>query len=123
MISEPCMAAAAPMLGLADKVEAFFAIADLKAKDGLTVAEFGELFMALMRLSIEAVDTLNAAGGLKKDLVLDALGELFDRFADKAVPLYAYPFWVLAKPAVRAMLMALASGGIEVVLKLVRQQS
>lgn len=122
MISEPCVSAAAPMLGLADKVQAFFVIADLKAKEGLTVSEFGELFLALMRLTIEAVDAMSAAGDQKKELVLEALGELFDRFADRAVPIYAYPFWVLAKPAFRAALMALASGAIEVVLKLVRGQ-
>ena len=110
------------MLSLPDKVQAFFVAADLKAKEGLTVAEFGELFLALMRLAIEAADALSAAGDQKKQLVLDALGELFDSLADKAVPLYAYPFWILAKPAIRAMLMALASGAIEVVLKLVRGQ-
>lgn len=123
MISEPCVAAAAPVPSLADKVEAFLVVADLKAKEGLTVSEFGELFLALMRLCIEAVDSWEAAGDQKKELVLGALAELFDELADRAIPAYALPFWILARPVFRSALLALASGAIEVVLKLVRGQS
>jgi hypothetical protein len=113
--------AAAPNLGIADKVRAFIAVAQIKAKGGLTVAEFGELFLALMRIAIEAVDALNAAGDQKKALVLEALDDLFEALADKAVPLYAYPFWVIARPAIKAAVMAAASGAIEVVLSWVRR--
>lgn len=121
MFSDAPQMAAAPNLSIGDKVQAFIAVAQIKAKGGLTVAEFGELFLALMRIGIEAVDALNAAGDQKKALVLEALDDLFEALADKAVPLYAYPFWIIARPAIKAAVMAAASGAIEVVLSWVRR--
>lgn len=122
-ISEPCVLVSQPLDGLAQKVRGFITIARLKAEDGLTVAEFGELFLALMRVAIEAADAMSAAGSQKKELVLDALTMLFDEVADKMVPVYLWPIWVVARPAVRASVIAAASGGIEVVLQLVRKAS
>lgn len=121
MFSTASQMAAAPMLTLGEKVQAFIAVAEIKAKNGLTFAEFGELFLALMRMAIEAADALQQAGPKKKELVLAALDELFEALADKAVPLYAYPFWVIARPAIKAAAMAAASGAIEIVLSLVRK--
>ena len=123
LISEPCVLAAGSPGGLAQKVSGFVTVARLKAEGGLTVTEFGELFLALMRVAIEAADTLSAAGSQKKELVLDALTMLFDEVADKMVPIYLWPIWVVARPAVRASLIAAASGGIEVVLQLIRKAS
>lgn len=123
MFSEPCIAVTGPMGTLAEKAKAFIVVAELKAKDGITVAEFGELFLALMRLCIEVADTLDAAGPDKKQMVLEALGDLFDAVADKLVPLYLWPVWAIAKPAIRASVLAAASGAIEIVLQLVRKQS
>lgn len=122
MFSSASVVAAEPMLTLGEKVRAFIAVAAIKAKDGLTVAEFGELFVALMRLSIQAVDALDAAGPQKKELVLSALDELFEALADKAVPAYAYPFWVLLRPVAKSAVMAAASGAVEVILSLVRSK-
>lgn len=121
MFSSASEMAAAPMLTVGEKVQAFIAVAKIKAHGGITFSEFGELFLALMRLAIEAVDSLQAAGPKKKELVLEALDELFEALADKAIPLYAYPFWVIARPAIKAAVMAAASGGIEIVLALVRK--
>lgn len=121
MYADASVVAAQPMLTLGEKVRAFIAVAQIKAHGGLTFAEFGELFLALMRLAIETVDSLEASGLTKKEFVLEALDELFEALADKAVPLYAYPFWVLARPAVKAAVMAAASGAIEIVLSLVRK--
>lgn len=122
-ISEPCVLVAEPLDGLAQKVRGFVTVARLKAEGGLTVTEFGELFLALMRVAIEAADALSAAGAQKKELVLDALTMLFDEVADKMVPVYLWPIWIVARPAVRASVIAAASGAIEVVLKLVRRAS
>ena len=122
MISEPCLSVTQPMTTLAEKVKAFIVIATAKAQDGLTVAEFGELFLALMRLAIETVDGLTVPGADKKQMVLDALAQLFDELADRAVPLYMWPIWAIARPAVRAAVLAAASGGIEIVLQMVRKQ-
>ena len=121
MYAEASVSAAGPMLTLGQKVRAFITVAQVKAQKGITFAEFGELFLALMRLAIEAADTLQAPGSDKKAMVLDALAELFDSLADKAVPAYAYPFWLIARPAVRAAVLAAASGAIEIVLSLVRK--
>lgn len=123
MISESCVVAAVPLGTLAQKVRAFITIASIKADGGLTVTEFGELFLALMRLAVETADTIDSAGSLKKEMVLDALGELFDEIADKMVPTYMWPFWVIFKSAIRASLLAAASGAIEIVLKMVRNKS
>jgi hypothetical protein len=37
------------------------------------------------------------------------------------VPRVAYPIWILARPAVRALVLALAAGAVEQVLPLVRR--
>lgn len=123
MISEPCVAVTVPLESFGAKVKAFLVVANLKAQGGLTVTEFGELFLALMRLAVEAADALDTAGPLKKEMVLDTLGDLFDEVADKVVPVYLWPIWIIAKPAVRASLLAAASGAIEIVLQLVRKSS
>lgn len=123
MYSDASVYASQPMTTLGQKVRAFIAVAEVKAKSGLTFYEFGELFLALMRLSIETVDALNAAGSQKKELVLEALDELFEALADRAVPLYAYPLWVLFRPAIKAAVMSAASGAIEIVLGLVRAKT
>lgn len=122
MYADASVYASLPMGSLGQKVRAFIAVAEVKAKGGLTFSEFGELFLALMRLSIEAVDALDAAGSQKKELVLGALEELFEALADRAVPAYAYPFWVLFRPAIKAAVLSAAAGAIEVVLSLVRAE-
>jgi hypothetical protein len=48
------------------------------------------------------------------------VGDLFDAVADRAVPIVALPLWVVARPAVRSLVLALASGAIEQLLWLVR---
>lgn len=121
MISDACLAAAAPAESIADKVKSFILIADLKAKEGLTVADFGELFLALMHLTVDSVDTVEGSGADKKAIVVQALADLFDALADRAVPVYALPLWVLAKPLFRSFALSAASGSIEVVIKLVRK--
>jgi hypothetical protein len=52
--------------------------------------------------------------------VLEAVAALFDQLADKAVPVVVWPVWILARPAIRALVLAIASGAIEIVLPLTR---
>jgi hypothetical protein len=115
----PIAAAGWPEL-MAEKVTAFIASARVAAADGITWAEFGELAVALLRLSIDWVDVARLPGPEKKAAVLAAVAVLFDQVADKAVPAYAFPVWLLVKPAVRSLLLALASGAVETLLPLVR---
>lgn len=115
------MSEAPAEIGLADKVIAFVSEAREMAADGLTWAEFGNLMLALLRLVIAGLDALSGMTGAdKKAFALQAVASLFDAVADRAVPPLAYPLWVLARPAVRALILALASGAVEQVLPLVR---
>ena len=108
--------------GLLAKIKAFVETAKSAAADGLTWAEFGDLMLALLRLVIAGLDVANGlTGAAKKALALEAVASLFDAVADRAVPPLAYPLWVLARPAVRALVLALASGAVEQVLPLVRR--
>jgi len=108
--------------GLLAKIHAFVEAAKSAAADGLTWAEFGDLMLALLRLAIAGLDVANGlSGAAKKALALEAVASLFDAVADRAVPPLAYPIWVLARPAVRALVLALASGAVEQVLPLVRR--
>lgn len=117
----PIAAAQSAGLGLLTKISAFVETSRAAAADGLTWAEFGELMLSLLRLVVTTLDTVSdLTGPQKKALALEAVASLFDSVADKAVPAIAYPFWLLARPAVRSLVLALASGAIEQLLPLVR---
>lgn len=102
------------------QIAAFIDKAVYLSAGGLTLPEFGRLAVDLMRLVIGLVDKLAASGADKKAIVLDAVGQLFDAVADKAVPLAAYPLFVLLRPAMRALCLAIAAGAVESLLPLVR---
>jgi hypothetical protein len=123
MISDAPVAVAGNLDGgLLSKIHAFVEAAKSAAADGLTWAEFGDLMLALLRLVIAGLDAVGTMSGPeKKALAMEAVASLFDAVADRAVPPLAYPLWVLARPAVRALVLALASGAVEQVLPLVRR--
>jgi hypothetical protein len=121
MVSEAPVQAASSLLTLTEKVKAFVVIAKAKASDGLTVAEFGELVVALLRVAIQCVDAIPADGAGKKTLVVDAVAELFDAVADRCVPLAAWPVWFLVRPTVRSLVLLAAGGAVESLLPLVRK--
>jgi len=110
----------ADTVSLSQKVQDFIAQAKDKARDGLTFAELGVLTYSLMRLVILQVDELDVPGALKKADVLAAAGLLFDTLADQCVPLALKPFWWVAKPAIRSIVIALLSGVMEKMLPDVR---
>jgi hypothetical protein len=121
MIADQAVRDASPVLDFAGKVQAFLASAKAAAGDGLTWAEFGELLVALLRLSVQTLDaTLTLTGPEKKILVLEAVSVLFDTFSDRCVPIVVWPVWMLARPAIRALILALSSGAAEQLLSLVR---
>jgi hypothetical protein len=121
VISSAPLQAAHDLLSLAEKVRAFVATAKVKAAGGITLAEFGELAVALMRVAIEAADAIPVDGAERKQFVLNAVGLLFDTLADKAIPALAWPVWIIVKPAARQLLLLVASGAIESLLPLVRK--
>ena len=120
MISTAATTAANDAAGFADKVRAFLVVARVKASDGLTVAEFGELLIALLRVAIDAADLMAQPGPERKEFVLAAVAALFDAIADHAVPTLAWPVWIVARPIVRSLLLSAVSGAIETLLPIVR---
>jgi len=118
--SEGPVAAASTQDHVVGKLAAFISRAVQESSDGLTVAEFGDLLISLLRLTIAQVDAFTLPGSDKKALVLQAAGDLFDAVADKLIPLPAIPLWWIVRPAVRSLVLALASGAIESLLPLVR---
>jgi hypothetical protein len=120
MISTAPLIAANDLTNVKDKVAAFISIAKIKAQGGITVAEFGELTVALLRVVIAAVDLLAVDGSRKKEIVLEAVAALFDAVADKAIPLVAWPVWLIVRPTVRQLVLLAAAGAIESLLPVVR---
>lgn len=122
MTSDAAVAVATsqPMGPLA-RAAAFVSAARSAAADGLTWREFGDLLVALMRLMVASLDDLaTMSGAEKKAVVLEAVEALFDAVADKCVPLVLWPVWLIARPAVRSLIVALAAGAVEQLLPLVR---
>lgn len=121
MIHEAPAFASSGLPGVAEKIRAFLAVASSSASGGISVAEFGELAVSLMRVVIAAAETIPADGAKKKEWVVEAVGLLFDAIADKAVPTLAYPIWLVVKPAVRSLVLMAAAGAVESLLPLVRK--
>lgn len=120
MIADAPLAASERFVSLSQAVKAYIVTAQVAARDGLTWAEFGELLVGLLRLAVRLAEVLDLAGAEKKALVLEAAAALFDTVADKAVPTVLWPLWIVARPSVRSLVLALASGAVEQILPLVR---
>ena len=121
MISSAPVTAAQDLPKVGDKIKAFIAKARERAADGLTVSEFAELTVALLRVVMAAVDSLPDDGEQKKRWVLDAVAMLFDALADKAVPTMAWPIWLVVRGSVRSLVLMAAAGAIESMLPLIRR--
>ena len=123
MVADAPLAAAAPFADISRKVSAFLATAKVSAKDGLTWMEFGALVAALVKLTVETLDsTKTLTGEEKRAIVLEAVGVLFDSLAVLCVPYATYPFWYIVRPAARSLVVAIAAGTIETILPLLRAQ-
>jgi hypothetical protein len=121
VIAQAPVSAALRFLELRDQVSAFLATAKVSAVGGLTWQEFGELLLALLRLTTTTLDGMSSLSGPeKKELAIEAVAALFDSVADKAVPVVAWPVWVLLKPAIRSLVLAIAAGALEQLLPIVR---
>ena len=123
MISSTAYTSTLDVYDLKDKVATFVAKAKALAADGLTVGEFAELAVALMRVTIATLDNIPTEGSQKKAWVLEAVGLLFDAVADKCVPLVAWPLWLIFRPGIRQMVLLAAGGAVEALLPLVRRSA
>jgi hypothetical protein len=120
-VSDAPLAAASAFTDIGRQVSAFLAVARVKAADGITWQEFGQLMVALMRLGVSTLDSVaTLTGPQKKVLVLEAVAVLFDTLAGRCVPIVTYPAFMAIRPALRALILAIASGAIEALIPLVR---
>lgn len=121
MISSAPTASTLDLASLAEKVRAYVATAKSAAAGGITVAEFAELAVGLLRIAVAAADAIPVDGAMRKTFVINAVGLLFDEIADKLIPVMAWPIWLVVKPAARSLVLLAASGAIESLLPLVRK--
>lgn len=120
MITSAPVQATLDLTNVRDKISAFITVAKLKAAGGVTISEFAELAIALLRIVMSTIDAMPQSGVEKKALAMEAVAMLFDAVADKCVPTLAYPVWVIVRPAVRSLVLLAADGAIESLLPLVR---
>ena len=123
MISDTAIRAASRFEDVLAAGRAYVLTARLAAADGITWAEFGELLTGLLRVLTQTADLLTLPGPEKKIIVLSAAGRLFDAVADKCVSPWLWAFWLVVRPSVRTLVLAMAAGSIEQILHLVRSAS
>lgn len=121
MIGAAPVTATESLLTVSEKIRAFIATAKVAATNGLTVGEFAELTVALLRVVVAALDTIPGDGPGKKEWALEAVGQLFDAVVDQCIPTLAWPVWLVVRPAVRSLVLMAAGGAIESLLPLVRK--
>jgi hypothetical protein len=98
------------------QVQAFVAEAGRLAADGLTLAEVGQLFVALITLAVDAAAQLANEGPQKKAFVLNAVAYLYDAIAPSIpLPMIVQTFRAWLRPYVRGLVLSLADGAIEAV--------
>lgn len=120
MIANKPIARASDLLDVRDKIKAYVVTAKGLAEDGLSVSDFTELTVGLIRIVIATLDTVPAEGEDKKAWTLAAVGMLYDEVADKIVPAWAWPVWMIVRAPVRQLVLMAAAGAIEQLLPLVR---
>jgi hypothetical protein len=120
MISSQPNTIANNLYDLEQRVQAFVGAAMAAASNGLTVAEFSELSISLLRIVIATADLLPADNSDKKAWCVQAVADLFDAVAILAVPKTFLPIWWAIRPAVRNLVLLAAAGAVEALLPLVR---
>lgn len=120
MITQAPVEAASGPASIAAKIKAFVDAAKVAAADGLSVSEFTELLLSLLKVAVELAESIPADGAAKKAWVIEAVGMLFDAVADKVVPAAAWPLWIVLRSPVRAIVLAAAGGAVEIILPMIR---
>lgn len=102
-------------------VAEFIKSAKEKARDGLSLAEAGQLFVALAQMAVVAAQELANPGPEKKSLVREALSQLYDAVEPHfPIPFWLKPFWVFLKSPVKTSVLAIADGAIEAIYAYVK---
>jgi hypothetical protein len=106
------------------RINAFFVSAREQARDGLTWQEFGRLLVQLLYMAVDGLDAVSTlTGQQKREVAMAAAAVLFDTLADKAVPVAAWPAWMILRPATRVLVLSLASGAVEALLLILRSST
>ena len=109
---------------VAARVNVLLATAKADSANGLTWAEFGRLLVQLLHIVVDGLDAVRTlTGPEKKAIALTAAATLFDSFADLCVPLAAKPAWLIIRPAVRTLILAIAGGAVEALLNISRSST
>lgn len=108
-------------MDLLDQVKSYIADAKLKAADGLTLAEVGQLVYGFVLLAVQAARALGNTGPEKKAIVVGWITELYDAIA----PFIPLPWWLaFFKPFLRPLFIQLVNGAVEAAYDwLTKQQS
>ena len=122
MIAAAPISAAMQFTDVISATRAYVVTAKIAARDGLTWAEFGELLIGILRITVAALDSLAMPGANKKLAAVDAAAALFDGVAGLAVPFWSRPFWAVTKPAIRQLVLAIAAGAVEQIIPMVRSE-
>jgi hypothetical protein len=120
MISSSPTTIANNLYDLEQRIQAFVGAAMSAAAKGLSVADFAELAISLLRIVIATADSLPADNSEKKSWCVQAVADLFDAVAVLAVPKTFLPIWWAIRPAVRNLVLLAAGGAVEALLPLVR---
>lgn len=103
------------------QIQAFVQQAQQLAADGLTLAEIGQLFVALITLAVEGATALSNSGVEKKAFVLEAVSYLYDAIAPMfPLPWFLQPFRRMLKEPVRQIVLAIADGIVEAIYSSVK---
>lgn len=87
-----------------------------EAKDGLTLAEAGRLFVSFTQFAMGIAAEFRLPGGIKKELVMAAVGELYDAVSSfLPLPWFLSPFRSIITTKLRSIVLAIISGVIEAV--------
>jgi hypothetical protein len=120
MISSSPTTIANNLYDLEQRIQAFVGAAMSAAAKGLSVSDFAELSISLLRIVIATADSLPADNSEKKSWCVQAVADLFDAVAVLAVPKTFLPIWWAIRPAVRNLVLLAAGGAVEALLPLVR---
>ncbi len=119
-IIEAPVAAASNVDGIADKVRAYIGVCQSLAADGVSIADFAQMVLGLLRLAVAAVDSFPLDGTAKKAWVLEAVAQLYDALSAAIVAQLPWPIWILSRRTTRLLVLAAASGAVEFLLPMVR---
>lgn len=119
-VVEAPAAAAGNVDGIAGKISAYIGVCQSLSADGVSISDFAQMVLGLLRLAVAAVDSFPMDGAAKKTFVLEAVAQLYDALAAAIVAQLPWPIWLLSRRTTRLVVLATASGAVEFLLPMIR---